>query len=264
MAEAGGSAERKVAELRSSGDPSAGAWIAGAEGERRVAAALGQLPSGWVALHDRLLWPGVTDSNVDHIVVGPGGIFMIDAKNRGGDITVYRNFLYQHTVGPDGQKRSLNLQKELAKATWITQEMGRRLTVPVIPVICLAGSRSHKFEGPQFAQDITIISVTRLVSWLASQPLRMPEELQLYWIRRLLVEFPSASTDPRFLHLWAPRPIIHVPSHLRTSTRPVGARDQKNAWSALKLIMIFMFVVFGLPFVGLLLIATVAAFAGAR
>ena len=81
MSDSGGSAELKAAALAAAGDLNARAWALGAEGERRVAEALKALPEGWVALHDRLLYPGVTDSNIDHIVVGPGGIFMLDHES---------------------------------------------------------------------------------------------------------------------------------------------------------------------------------------
>ena len=71
MGESGGSAERKAAELRARGKSSAGAWAVGAEGERRVGQALTHLPPGWLVLHDRLLMPGLAESNIDHLVVGP-------------------------------------------------------------------------------------------------------------------------------------------------------------------------------------------------
>jgi hypothetical protein len=53
-------------------------WLQGAEGERAVAAVLAQLEGdGWRALHDISLGRG----NIDHILVGPGGIFTIETKS---------------------------------------------------------------------------------------------------------------------------------------------------------------------------------------
>jgi Nuclease-related domain len=62
-----------------------GAWKVGAEGERRVAEVLAETSSIEV-LHDRLV-PG-SRANIDHIVVGPSGVFVIDAKKYTGKIEV--------------------------------------------------------------------------------------------------------------------------------------------------------------------------------
>ena len=52
------------------------AWKVGAEGEVRVAEVLASA-SGIEVLHDRLV-PG-SRANIDHIAVGPSGVFVIDA-----------------------------------------------------------------------------------------------------------------------------------------------------------------------------------------
>lgn len=59
----------------------AGRYEAAAAGERLVAAALIVLTaSGWRLLVDPR-WPHVRDSRVDMVLVGPGGVFVIDVKN---------------------------------------------------------------------------------------------------------------------------------------------------------------------------------------
>ncbi|MGB8939732.1 MAG: UvrD-helicase domain-containing protein [Streptomyces sp.] len=56
-------------------------WEAASEGERRVAAQLLVLTErGWRLLVDRR-WPGTRTANVDMLLVGPGGVFVIDVKN---------------------------------------------------------------------------------------------------------------------------------------------------------------------------------------
>jgi hypothetical protein len=58
-------------------------WKRGAAGERALGAALEKLrDEGFGVLHDRQV-PG-TRTNIDHIVVGPAGIFVIDAKRYTG------------------------------------------------------------------------------------------------------------------------------------------------------------------------------------
>ena len=61
------------------------AWATGAEGERELAAALAGLADVRV-LHDRAV-PG-TRGNIDHVVVAPAGVFVVDAKAHNGEIRV--------------------------------------------------------------------------------------------------------------------------------------------------------------------------------
>lgn len=61
------------------------AWKAGAEGERRVAEVLAEAV-GVEVLHDRRV-PG-SKANIDHVAVGPAGVFVIDAKKYTGQVEV--------------------------------------------------------------------------------------------------------------------------------------------------------------------------------
>lgn len=61
-------------------------WSVGAAGEAIVAAKMSELaPSGWLALHD-VHWPGRPKANLDHILIGPGGVVVVDAKNWSGNV----------------------------------------------------------------------------------------------------------------------------------------------------------------------------------
>jgi hypothetical protein len=60
-------------------------WRRGAEGERRTARALRDLErDGWYVRHDVLAERG----NRDHIVVGPGGVYLLDTKVLAGVVRV--------------------------------------------------------------------------------------------------------------------------------------------------------------------------------
>jgi hypothetical protein len=61
------------------------AWAQGAEGERALAEALAEV-AGIRVLHDRRM-PGGR-GNIDHIVVGPAGVFVVDAKLYEGQIRI--------------------------------------------------------------------------------------------------------------------------------------------------------------------------------
>jgi hypothetical protein len=60
-------------------------WRRGAEGERRTARKLRRLERrGWIALHSTPTKYG----DRDHILLGPGGIFLLDSKVRRGQLSV--------------------------------------------------------------------------------------------------------------------------------------------------------------------------------
>jgi hypothetical protein len=65
--------------LRFRPSPDAIAWRRGAAGERRTARLLSHLERhGWAVLHD-LAIPS-SRANLDHLAIGPGGVFVIDSK----------------------------------------------------------------------------------------------------------------------------------------------------------------------------------------
>jgi Nuclease-related domain len=77
------------------------AWASGAAGEEKLAAELAKIP-GLGVLNDRRV-PG-TRGNIDHIVIAPAGVFVVDAKNHQGMIEIKNRgwFLrpdYRLTVG---------------------------------------------------------------------------------------------------------------------------------------------------------------------
>jgi hypothetical protein len=65
-------------------------WRTGARGEHRTAKALAPLRrDGWILLHDLPDdHPGGRQGNLDHIAIGPGGVYLLDSKWLGGDATV--------------------------------------------------------------------------------------------------------------------------------------------------------------------------------
>ena len=54
------------------------AWRRGGDGEERMGNILGRLPQGWHVFHDLPI--GARGANVDHLVIGPAGVFTINTK----------------------------------------------------------------------------------------------------------------------------------------------------------------------------------------
>jgi hypothetical protein len=64
-----------------------GRWLRGAEGEEAVGAVLESLTAdGWHVIHDVSFGRG----NIDHVVVGPGGVFAVETKSHAGRISLER------------------------------------------------------------------------------------------------------------------------------------------------------------------------------
>jgi hypothetical protein len=68
----------------------AGAWRVGADGEVEVARRLAKLGEGWHTIH--AVPVGGRGSDIDHVVIGPAGVFSLNTKNHGhGTVWVKRN-----------------------------------------------------------------------------------------------------------------------------------------------------------------------------
>jgi hypothetical protein len=105
------------------------AWRDGARGERATARRLHRLEcAGYVVLHD-LEVPG-SHANLDHVAVGPAGVFVIDSKR-------YRGRLW---LGPDGMLwyAGYPLAQQLATVVWATMRLADALQLPPeVPVRAL-------------------------------------------------------------------------------------------------------------------------------
>ena len=68
-------------------EPKFDRWLRGAQGEESVGAIIdGLAGEGWLTIHDISLGRG----NVDHVLVGPGGVFAVETKANRGRIRVDR------------------------------------------------------------------------------------------------------------------------------------------------------------------------------
>jgi hypothetical protein len=134
-------------------------WEKGAEGESQTAAALAQLGPEWTCWHD-LRWPGRRWANIDHLAIGPAGIFVIDSRNWSGAIIV-----------KDGVLRQNGYRREPAVAGCADSALAVGKLLPrymdrVSPVLCFV--RDEPVKG--WARDVMLCSTTNLVAMLTSRP----------------------------------------------------------------------------------------------
>lgn len=213
--------EEAARALAESLEAQAGAWDAGAAGERRVASALARLPDEWVVLHDRLLRPGRSGVNLDHVVVGPSGIFLVDAKNWAGGTSVHDGNLWQHTG------RSAPKGAELDRLSRFAGEMEKALGVPVAPVVALAGGQGSRFRS-QRVRGVDIVPCARLARWLRGQPAGTDAITVDLLSRKVAHTYPPASPEDPLsvpaadgIPAWSVRDVVG-------SSRPVGHRTDRR------------------------------------
>lgn len=150
-------------------------------------------------LHDRLLRPGLSEANLDHLVAGPAGVLLIDAKNWSGHVTEWEGSLYRHSFGADGTRNHQSMHEQLAKVHGMGARMAEILGAPVTPVICLAGADAQRFGEPQQVRGVWVVPTGQLAGWLTSRTARMDGETITKLSTRLMTEFPSTTTDPELL-----------------------------------------------------------------
>lgn len=137
---------------------SAALWERGAQGEEAIARALADLPDGWVGLHD-LAWPGRQRANLDHVVVGPGGVFVIDAKNWSGRVEVRDQVLRQN-----GRQR----EQSVVSAAEAAIALQGIVPPPAYCMGVLCFVRDEPLTG--WARDVMVCSTSNLTSMLLSRP----------------------------------------------------------------------------------------------
>ncbi|MEN8707227.1 MAG: nuclease-related domain-containing protein [Nocardioides marinisabuli] len=133
----------------------------GADGEEATAQALDALPEDqWTVFHD-VRWPGRKLANVDHVVVGPGGVFVIDTKNWSGRVEVRDKILRQN-----------GYQRETAVSSAAEAAIAVSLVIPdlsqglAVPVLCFA--RDESISG--WARDVMVCSTSNIAGMLTSRP----------------------------------------------------------------------------------------------
>jgi hypothetical protein len=178
-------------------DSMATQWEAGVVGEQRVAAALAPLAGEHCSLlHDRLLDPGRSRVNLDHVVLSVAGNYLIDAKNWSGEVSVHQGSLRQRTARGGGRL----LDEQVDKVRRMAERMESSTSCVVEPVICLAGEKSAEFGEPSVVRGVLVVPVDRLASWLLTQPRSAAVNDLRNLTVRFAASFPSA-TEPAFLSI---------------------------------------------------------------
>jgi Nuclease-related domain len=142
--------------------PEAVAWRRGAAGERRTARLLDPLERhGWAVLHD-LAVPG-SRANIDHLVIGPGGVFVIDSKQYRGRLELDRSGRLWHGRYP--------LAPILRAVSFEADQAARVLPDPgvaVVPIVAVHGAQVP--WGKVIIQGVPVVPARRLPTILCELP----------------------------------------------------------------------------------------------
>jgi hypothetical protein len=131
-------------------------WQRGAHGERHTARLLDRLTrDGFVVFHD-LAVPGNTSANVDHLVIGPTGVFVIDSKQWTGSVHQGTDGLAWHN--------HYRLDRTLETVRWEAETVGRLLGTRTAALLCVHGAHVH--GGGLHARGVAIVPAHLLRSAL--------------------------------------------------------------------------------------------------
>ena len=211
----------------------------GADGESATSTALFRLGPLWTVWHD-LHWPGRRFANIDHLVIGPGGIFVIDSKNWTGAVTAKGGVLRQN-----GYSREVAVAG-CADSALAVGELLPRYADRVRPVLCF--TRDEPVTG--WARDALLCSTANVVPMLLTRidvmgPDEIVDAVLTLQTRMRTVDTRPPTSDPRPVRRQPIRRPAAAPAR-----SPRGA-EQHVLGFLVRLVFIVLVVVLGLLFVQL-------------
>ena len=154
------------------------AWRVGADGEELVAARLAKLPAPWAVVHGVPIGKG--DADIDHVVVGPGGVFTLNTKYHAGK----KVWVGGNTVMVGGFK-----QPYVRNSRFEAQRVSKILSAAVgahVPVVGVVVVIAEELTIKTPPEDVVVVGRRRVRQWLEDQPVIATAEQvrQLEWIIR--------------------------------------------------------------------------------
>ncbi len=158
-------------------------WLRGAAGEQATAAVLAGLATRrWVVLHDRAV-PG-TRANIDHLVIGPTGVWLIDSKTSRAPVRAAWRSVWL------GERRL-----DSGPTRWEAEVVSDRLDVEVRALIVIHGVGLRRRGGR--AGGVRVVRPDRLLPRLSWGRRRLRRD-EVDDLGRLAAEaLPAAGGDRR-------------------------------------------------------------------
>jgi hypothetical protein len=137
-------------------------FFKGARGEEHVAGLLATLPADYHVFHDF----AAGGYHVDHVVVGPTGIFSVETKSWRGSVTVEDDDILVNGRLPDraplvqATREAAAVQAALRRAGWTTGD--------VKPVVCFASDTFA--DGQRTIGTVMVLNAAGATAWIVECP----------------------------------------------------------------------------------------------
>ncbi|VXB41566.1 Nuclease-related domain-containing protein [Arthrobacter sp. 9AX] len=219
--------------------PESQPWYKGALGEIAVGRILEQLGPEWLVLHAIPVGKGSTD--IDHVLVGPAGVFTVNTKNHSGQPV----WVAGRTLMVAG-KKTRHLYNAAFEASRASKLLGAAVgtAVDVTPVVVVVDPKSLTIRSQP--EQVVVVRDRQLLQWLGRRRRELgPSEMGRIAAAAVLASTwhrkPSPAGDPEALQ--------HSFSELRLLVEQ--ARRRRAAWAL------------SVPVTGLLMLANAGNMAAA-
>ncbi len=174
-------------------------WRKGAEGEERVAAVLtAALDDRWAVVHD--LTVGTKGANLDHVLIGPAGVFVLNTKNLTGRLKVDGDGIFQNG------HRTRFVPNAVREAHLVEDRLSASVGWAVVARSVLVITGSCEVQVKRRPTDVSLVTLRRLPAWLRELP-----EGALAAGRMLQLERAARDPDTWFPPGGRPRPSVSSP-----------------------------------------------------
>jgi hypothetical protein len=172
-------------------------WLRGLNGELEMASRLQVLGDDWTVLHSIPI--GDRGSDIDHIVVGPTGVFAINAKR----LIDAKVWVSGARLLVDGRKREYlrNADYESTRVEHVLRAAG--IPLPVLPVVAICGAKSVRIRSNP-AWNGRNIGVAKAAS-VVKRMLRRPAKLSPSQVARVAAVFSDSKA-------WTRKPVTGGPT----------------------------------------------------
>lgn len=164
-------------------------WCVGYIGEERVGSLLEALGPGWKVLHAVPI--GTAGADIDHVVIGPGGVFTINAKHHADQtVEVKGEAVF---VGGTHTFYIRKAQLEASRATNVLDAVMPGLTA--YPIVAVVGGTVRVKEAPS---GVYVMNSAAVSSWLLGLPTVLtPEQVaDVYAAMRWSTSWTTANPPP--------------------------------------------------------------------
>jgi hypothetical protein len=156
-------------------------WRTGSDGERQTARALAPLRRrGYVLLHDlpdRRTGAQSRKGNIDHVVVSTAGVFLLDSKCLGGEVSIDGDAVYVQRLDDDEESYELpHLASAMrGRAVRLKEDIEKQTGIRSVQAVVVFWSPFA--AEPVNGGRVVFMSGERLAGWLQEQTPTMTQDM---------------------------------------------------------------------------------------